>query len=169
MSHYYSFADLCDSVYTPHVGIIDDDPVAAAVMRARVRLRFPICQVSIFTKPIVDRNLDIYFIDNDFDGKALGLRLLNKIRSLNPEAPVIIFSAAMDRATSNEFRRSGCDAVYNKNEPRDSEAAFRIVEQHIKRLQLTHPTRPEKVDREKKNPLRELLHQWSRKARHAGY
>lgn len=169
MSHSYSFTDLCDPAYCPRVGVINDDPIAAASMRARIQLRFPVCRVSIFNEPIVPPNLDIYFIDNDFDGQPLGKILLKKIRSVAPRAPVIVVSAGLDPATKRELGRSGCDALYDKNEPRKSEAAFDVVEHYIERLHMAQSATPKKVSSQRKHFLRDLLHHWVRKTRHAGY
>ena len=169
MSQYYSYPDLCDSAYCPSVGIIDGDSTAAALMRARIQLRFPVCRVSIFTKPIAPPNLNIYFVDNNFDDQPMDLSLLKEIRSVNPAAPVIIVSAGIDAATKQEFGGSGCDAFYDKNEPRKSEAAFDVVEHYIDRLHMPQPAIPEKVSRQRKSFFRDLLHQWTRKTRHTGY
>lgn len=170
MTKYYSYPDLCDSAYCPRVGIIDDDSTAAALMRARIQLRFPACRVSIFTKPIAPPpDLDIYFVDNNFDGQLMALGLLKEIRSVNPVAPVIIVSEGLDPASMRELGRSGCDAFYDKNEPRKSEAAFDVVEHYIKRHHMVQPAIPEKAIRQDKSFFRHLLHQWTGKSRHVGY
>ncbi len=169
MSKYYSYPDLCDSAYCPRVGIIDDDSVAAALMRARIQLRFPACRVSIFTKPIAPPDLDIYFVENHFDGQPMALSLLKEIRSVNPDAPVIVFSAGLDPASIRELGRSGCDAFYDKNEPRKSEAAFDVVERYIKRHRMVQTAMPDKAIRQDKSFFRDLLHQWTGKTRHVGY
>ena len=36
------------------IGIIDDDPIAATVMRARLRIQFPECTITIYDKPVVE-------------------------------------------------------------------------------------------------------------------
>lgn len=125
---------------SPRISVIDDDRFAATVMRARLRTRFPDTTISIAQTPTIDPEDDVYFIDNDFNGHLLALKLLSKIREVNSNALVIVMSAKLDNDILKELLNSGCDAVYDKNDPRNSETAFNLVADFLSELQ----------DREKK-------------------
>ncbi len=147
--------------HTARIGIIDDDPIAAGCMRARLQQSFPRTSVTIYNQPVVTPTLDIYFVDNDFDGKCMATTLLHEIRELNPNALVVAMSATLEQPTLLELMNGGCNAVYDKNHPHDCGAVFEVIENYLsvlERLRASHT----------RNPfggvvlsLRELLHEWN--------
>jgi DNA-binding NarL/FixJ family response regulator len=116
---------------SPRMAIIDDDPIVAKVMRIHLLNSFPDAIVDIFSDPMVEPNYDIYFLDNDFNGQLLGLRLLKEIRKLTPHALVVALSNTLDLETVTRLTNAGCNAVYNKRNPDKSDDARDVIRNYM--------------------------------------
>lgn len=154
---------------TPQIGIIDDDPIAATVMRARLRIQFPECSITIYDKPVVEPHLDVYFVDNDFDGSALATELLSEIRKLNPNALVVAMSATLESDTLKALINGGCNAVYDKNQPRNGEPVFEVIGNYFDVLDRLRTAQTHSPFGRVVISLRDLLHEWNQRLRHAGF
>ncbi|MFQ3224704.1 MAG: DNA-binding NarL/FixJ family response regulator [Lentimonas sp.] len=115
----------------PHIGIIDSDRFAATVMRARLRMRFPGSDITIYKAPVLDRRLDVYFVDYDFHGSPRATQLLAQIRKMNPNALVVAMSSTLDNDTLKNVMDGGCDAFYDKNKPVNSEPVFEVIGNYL--------------------------------------
>ena len=153
----------------PNIGIIDDDPIAATVMRARLKIQFPNCQIRIYDQPVVDPQLDVYFVDNDFNGSALATELLGEIRALNPNALVIAMSATLGNETLQKLMNGGCNAVYDKNQPSNGEPVFEVIGNYLEVLNRLKNSPTRSPFSGVVTSLRDLLHEWNQRLRHAGF
>ncbi|MGB0258145.1 MAG: hypothetical protein ACPGES_05810 [Coraliomargarita sp.] len=157
------------NIIKARVGIIDDDPIAATVMRARLRILFPECSITIYDKPVVEPHLDVYFVDNDFGGNALATELLREIRKLNPDALVVAMSATLRSHTLKDLMNGGCNAVYDKNQSNTGDPVFEVMANYLKALSQTRSTHTRTPFTETVLSVRDLLHKWNQRLRRAGF
>ena len=150
------------------IGIIDDDPIAATVMRARLRIQFPECTITIYDKPVVEPQLDVYFVDNDFNGSRLATQLLKEIRSLNPNALVVAMSSTLENDTLQELMNGGCNAVYDKNQPGNGEPVFQVIGNYLDVLNRLRTSQTRTPFSGVVVSLRDLLYEWNQRLRRAG-
>lgn len=151
-----------------NIGIIDDDPIAALSMRHRLNLKFPECTVNTYLEPIVTPMLDIYFVDNDFNGQAMATALLREIRELNPNALVVVMSSTLDNETLQKLMNGGCNAVYDKARPHDGEAVFDVIANYMQVLTQIRKSQTRNPFGRAITSLSELLKQWNQRLSNAG-
>lgn len=150
------------------IGIIDDDPVVALYMRRRLSMKFPESTVTTYSEPIVTPTLDIYFVDNDFNGQLMATALLSEIRKLNPNALVVAMSSTLDNETLQKLMNGGCNAVYDKNHPHDGEAVFEVVANYVQVLTQVRKGQTRNPFGRAVTSLSELLKQWNQRLSKAG-
>jgi DNA-binding NarL/FixJ family response regulator len=147
--------------HTARIGIIDDDPIAAGCMRARLLQKFSPCSVTVYDEPVVTPTLDVYFVDNDFNGQRMATQLLREIRELNPNALVVAMSSTLEQPTLLALMNGGCNAVYDKNQPHDCDAVFEVIENYLSVLQRLRAGHTRNPFSGVVLSLRELLHEWN--------
>ncbi|MFT5825809.1 MAG: DNA-binding NarL/FixJ family response regulator, partial [Yoonia sp.] len=147
--------------HTPRIGIIDDDPIAAGSMRARLLQKFSQCSVTVYDQPIVTPMLDVYCVDNDFNGQPMATTLLREIREQNPNALVVAMSSTLEQPTLLALMNGGCNAVYDKNKPHDCDAAFEVIANYLAVLQRLREGHTRTPFSGAVLSLRELLHEWN--------
>jgi DNA-binding NarL/FixJ family response regulator len=147
--------------HTARIGIIDDDPIAAGCMRTRLLQKFSQCSVTVYDEPIVTPMLDIYFVDNDFNGQRMATQLLREIRELNPNALVVAMSSTLEQSTLLALMNGGCNAVYDKNKPHECDAMFEVIENYLSVLQQLRVGHTRNPFRSVVLSLRELVHEWN--------
>ena len=141
------------------VGIIDDDPLICDVVSSVLRSNFEDIEVYIYNEPVVSPTLDIYIIDNQFDGECYIKGLLKEIRSCNPNALVVAMSATLDFDVLRELMNSGCNAAWNKNWDQ-SEEILNIIKTYIHTLERAK-TKQSKGMKGAFDSLTDLLTQWN--------
>jgi len=149
--------------FRPRFLILDDDQIVATVMHRHLGTCFPNAIIEISTEALALPNYDIYFIDNDFGGKQLAFTLLNQIREISPFALVVAMSNTLDLRVMKELVNGGCNAVYDKRFPEQSNAAREVIQNYISIVE-------EKSSRSNQNTLIEvirsiktLLWQWNKR------
>ncbi|MEX0326957.1 MAG: response regulator [Puniceicoccaceae bacterium] len=115
----------------PRMLILDDDPIVARMMRVHLLNAFPEAEVDICLEAMVPPEYDIYFLDNDFNGRLMGLRLLRNIRQISPHALVVALSNTLDMETMEQLMNGGCNAVYNKRYPERSRDARDVIRNYL--------------------------------------
>jgi DNA-binding NarL/FixJ family response regulator len=149
--------------FSLRISIIDDDPIASAVMKTRLANHFPNSSIETSKEPVITPNHDIYFVDNDFDGTSLATVLLRQIRELNPNALVVAMSSTLDQTELEALINGGCNAVYNKNRPAQSKEVFEVIENYIQVVQKQLQSTNGKPIRGIIHSLQDLMEQWNRR------
>ena len=147
-----------------NVAIIDDDQFVASIMKTALLLRFNNLKIECFTEPIVVPMMDIYFIDNDFEGSKFAKKLLLNIRETNPNALVIVMSSTVDLETLEDLVNGGVNAIWDKrvDEVEQNENVFSVIKNYITVLdKLRHEE--EKNVKYSFNSIRALLEQWNKR------
>lgn len=136
---------------TPRFYIIDDDPIVSSVMKARISARFPDCEITTTTQPVVAPDQHVYLIDNDFSGTRMAIHLLRQIRELNPNALVIAMSSSLDQQVLAELMNGGCNAVYDKSSKSQAKDIFAVIENYLNIVKNRHSI-------DNAAPLRGIIH-----------
>lgn len=142
------------------VAIIDDDAVLCNVVQAVLKSNFDNINVTIFNNPVVVPSLDIYFIDNQFDGESVIMELVNKIRDMNPNALIIAMSGTLDYETLEILMNNGCNAVWNKSWNKGREDVINIIKEYMDTLERANEEYCKGVKGTFKS-LADLLSQWN--------
>lgn len=156
------------SIAEVNIGIIDDDPIAALYMHRRLTMNFPESNVSTYLEPDIKQELDIYFVDNDFNGHPMAATLLQEIRKLNPNALVVAMSSTLDNQTLQKLMNGGCNAVYDKTRPHEGEAVFEVVSNYMRVMEQTRKGQTCNRFSRAASSLCELLRQWNQRLSSAG-
>lgn len=143
--------------------VIDDSEPAANMLRARIEHMVPDVQVDINLSPEVAEGYHIYFIDNDFHGKRHGLRLLQKVQDVAPQAMIVSFSAHLDDELLKKMVNRGCDAVLDKTSPGDFDDVLLCLQNYVSYLK--HQGTPVEQMRfiGLVDSLRDLLREWNKR------
>ncbi|MFN3193143.1 MAG: hypothetical protein ACE361_21715 [Aureliella sp.] len=115
----------------PRALIVDDDSDASALLQHRLRRVFPDLQIETRTEPDVTGEFDVYFLDNDFGGVSEAGRLTEAIRSEQPGALVIAFSACLDNRTLRQLVNAECNRVFEKDGDGEFDRLLEIVRHYI--------------------------------------
>ena len=114
--------------------IIDDDPIIAMYMRARLTARFEGIEIETQDEPVAAPGMDIYMVDNQFGERAMASTLVEEIKNTTPEALIIIMSSTLDYALLSFLMNRGCNGIYDKKTPLDNEIVFELIDDHIKEI-----------------------------------
>ena len=115
--------------------VVDDDPIASAVIRKQLELAFPHATVHIKNEPIIIPGYHVYLLDNDFDGKYMAGNLVREARTIEPSSLIVALSTTLDLQTLNQMVNDGCNAVFDKQNPEDSLQAKQVITNYISILQ----------------------------------
>lgn len=107
--------------------IVDDDRFASAMLRARWLQSMPEAEVSMRESADVSGAFDVYVIDNQFDGSALGESLVRTARRQSPGALIVAFSSSVDGVVAASLVGAGCDAVAEKTSDEDRELILELA------------------------------------------
>ena len=147
--------------FRPTILILDDDPVVTRVIGQHLKVTFPECDVSVSNKPEVIPGFNVYFIDNDFDGKHLAKDLLSQVRQLAPHALVVALSSTLTMDDLQALVNRGCNAVYSKQNPHRSEEAKEVIRQYISVLQEREEVKDTYGFLDLLHSMKALLSQWN--------
>lgn len=145
------------------VAIIDDDHVVANIMSIAITGRFPDIDVYTYVDPQAIPKMDIYFIDNEFNGKHLATHILERIRLVNPDSLVIAMSATLDMGTIQNLMNQGCNGVWDKNHlGHQNDEVFEIMENYMSVLDEVYQENSNSLTSSLK-VMRDLLLQWNKR------
>lgn len=111
--------------------IVDDDPIASAVIRKQLELAFPGSIVHIKSVPVIIPGYHIYLLDNDFQGEYMASNLVREARAVEPSSLIVALSTTLDLTTFNQMVNDGCNAVFDKQDPQDSHQAKQVISNYI--------------------------------------
>ena len=143
------------------IGIIDDDPIISATVSAVLRSHFADLEIETFEEPVIFPALDIYFIDNQFNGECYIENLLKEIREINPNALVIAMSATLNLELLERLMNNGCNATWNKKWEKREEI-LDIIQEYMNTLKRERDVQSKGVNGSF-HALRDLLSQWNKR------
>lgn len=114
--------------------ILDDDELALSLLKMKLDVEFPDMDVDIASDPGEVGTHDIFLIDNDFDGVALGPSLGRQARHRNPDALIVAFSSTLDTQTLKGLLNAGFDGACDKSDPADFERLVDIMRDYSQRI-----------------------------------
>ena len=147
--------------FSPRMLILDDDPIASAVIRKQLQLSFPEAVVDIQHDPQVLPGYDVYLVDNDFNGKYLAGHLVKEARSLSPSALIVSLSSTLDLSTLYEMVNDGCNAVFDKGNPHESWQAKQVIRNYLTVLSDAYLSRKKFSVVQLLFSLKRLLKEWN--------
>ena len=116
------------------IAIVDDDPFVAAHLQIALAERLPSAELFMIEEPVAPAGYDVYVIDNDFGGRAVGGELHDRVRAVAPDALVLAYSAELDSSFLRRLMRGGARDAYDKESAGDREAlVLAIVEEAERR------------------------------------
>ena len=143
--------------------LLDDDIWSLRLLSGLLQTCFPDMKIETRETPDWRGEFDVYFIDNEFEGKHLATDLARKIRRANPEALIIAFSATLDSECLKGLINAGCDGACDKSIPADLTRAMDIVQVFIenakRRLKPGVPARKGLAGAVES--IRDLLREWN--------
>ena len=115
--------------------LVDDDPMALSFLEFKLRSALPVFECETRTEPNIDGAFDIYFLDNDFQGRRVAAELASRIRQERPNALIIAFSGTLDSQTLKNLINAGCSGACDKSQPGDLDEALKVTRKYIDTLQ----------------------------------
>lgn len=116
--------------------IMDDDPDAIVFMKWFLEEHFPWVRVASGTEAAVVRGFDLYFIDNNFNGKARAVEIVMALRETEKDAMIIVYSATMDAKTFKALLNAGCNGAIEKGNASDMAIMSRMTKEYIENKAL---------------------------------
>jgi DNA-binding NarL/FixJ family response regulator len=141
--------------------VVDDDIWSLRLMKGLLGECFPRIGVHVRQTPDCHGAFDIYFIDNDFAGEPIAARLAAEIRSRQPDALIIAYSANLDATTLKALINAGCNGACDKSNPADLPRAMTIVREFIEARLAGGREREGRGLIETIRSVRGLLHEWN--------
>jgi DNA-binding NarL/FixJ family response regulator len=108
--------------------LMDDDVWFTRAFQARFQAAFPSVDLVTTTEPKVQPGFAVYFVDNDFNGKAQAGELARQIRALDLDALIIAISGSLDAATLKTLINLGCNGAFDKSSPNSLQEVFAVVQ-----------------------------------------
>ena len=107
--------------------VVDDDIWSLRMITGMLAQCFPDIAVEAREEPDCSGDFDIYFIDNDFNGRPLAKDLAIEIRQRDPDALVVAVSSKLDSDLLRELINLGCNGACDKSVAGDMPRAMEIV------------------------------------------
>lgn len=137
------------------IAILDDSPVSTKLQEKLVNKRFPRAEVSVSHEPRALVGHDVYLIDNQFGARECALDLATEIRKTDPGALIIVWSATVTKKLLKQLSPVGINAVAEKGNAEDIDAALEVIEQFVRRGR-TQASFGDTI-----RSIRDLLAQWN--------
>ena len=138
------------------IAILDDDPAFTQLQELLIGRKFPGAMVDVFHRPTSAGGYDIYLIDNRFGQKDLALHLCEEIRTSNPASLIIVWSAHVTKDLLKRLSPLGINAVAEKGDQADVDAAFQVMESFVGRGAATPQGFSDTI-----RSIRDLLAHWN--------
>lgn len=75
-------------------------------------------------------HFDMYFVDHGLGDDCCMLDLLNEIRTLRPDAPVVAICSQLDLARLRQLTGMGCDLAIDRTDTADLKVAIEFLRDH---------------------------------------
>ena len=111
--------------------VIDDDIWSLRMISGMLSQCFPDLHIDSREEPDASGDYDLFFIDNDFNGRALAADLATDIRQRHPDALVVAISSCLDSELLHTLINLGCNGACDKSNPADLPRAMEIVKAYI--------------------------------------
>jgi DNA-binding NarL/FixJ family response regulator len=112
--------------------VVDDDIWSLRFLEGLLREFFPELLVETREVPDCSGQFDLYFIDNDFNGRRVAGELASAIRKHDPDALIIAYSANLDADTLKSLINAGCNGACDKSSHSDVSRAMQVARAFIK-------------------------------------
>lgn len=115
--------------------LIDDDPWALALLRARLQARLPRLAIDTRTEPRLEPgdDHDVFVVDDRFGASRAAVSLVHRARRAAPGALVVAMGAGLDEPTLRRLCNAGVDLACDKTEPRDLDRLVEAVAARVER------------------------------------
>ncbi|CAN5140915.1 hypothetical protein BH10PLA2_BH10PLA2_26800 [soil metagenome] len=111
--------------------LMDDDVWFSRAFEARFHAAFPDVELKTTTAPKVAPGYSVYFVDNDFNGKAHAGDLARQIRALDLDVLIIAISGSLDATTLKTLINLGCNGAFDKSSPNSLLEVFAVVQKYF--------------------------------------
>lgn len=115
--------------------ILDDQVWSQELLQSLLTEIFPSLEIECRSEPDPSGEFDLYFLDNDFDGRSLAGELAHDVRKVSPDSLVIAFSGTLTAQDLKELIKAGCDGVCDKSVPEDLPVTMEIVQTYLEALE----------------------------------
>ena len=143
--------------------LLDDDIWSLRLIKGLLQECFPDMKVHARDLPDPQGEFDIYFVDNDFNGRRVLPDLARDIRRERPQALIIAFSATLDAGTLKELINAGCDGACDKSVYGDLARTMEIVRAYIEQTMIGSPRGGRARANGAMGTVRDLLREWNRR------
>jgi hypothetical protein len=137
------------------IAVLDDSPVSTKLQEKLIRDRFPNAEVTICHEPRLTLGNDVYLIDNQFGSTECAVDLATRIRAIEPDSLIIVWSATITKQLLKRLSPVGINAVAEKGSREDIDAALEVIEAFVRR------GRPQHSFGDTIRSIRDLLAQWN--------
>lgn len=143
--------------------VVDDDEWALQLVRMLLEEACPELSVETRTTPDCGGDFEMYFLDNDFNGRKMAGELASAIRQRRPEALIVAFSATLDAPVLKQLINAGCNGACDKSRPEELEELARIAAGYAGALRAArHDSRNDgRGLLGAIRSIRDLLHEWN--------
>jgi hypothetical protein len=141
--------------------VLDDNIWCLRLMKGMLHECFPDLRIEARGEPDISGDFDIYFIDNLFGNEPMAGCLAARIRAKKPEALVIAFSAALDRASLKALIAAGCNGVCDKTDHEDLPTTMTLTQRYIDELHAKRRRRGEGGFLGALRSIQGLLREWN--------
>jgi DNA-binding NarL/FixJ family response regulator len=131
-----------EPVVPAKLALLDDDPVACEILRARLRAACPDIEVVVLGEPVVVPGFDIYVIDNSFGGIKQGSRLSEAIATVAPRAALFILSSFLEVELLKRALGSSCRGAFEKGNASDINSLVAAIAEFVADPSRLAPERP---------------------------
>lgn len=146
--------------------LIDDDPNALEFLKWKLEEMFPQIRVATSTYAQAYAGFDIYFIDNNFDGRNCALSLAKKLRQLSPEALIVVLSGHLNPTLLKNLLNTGCNGACEKDNPKDILELMHITRHYLKMRIQTEEEKPTVGFGGAVHAISSMLSQWNNRLTH---
>jgi DNA-binding NarL/FixJ family response regulator len=144
--------------------LLDDDEYALDYLQAILLDRYPDLDIDRRLDPDPSGEYELFFLDDDFEGERLAGKLARHIRSQNPSAVILAFSASLDQATLKELLNAGCNGVCDKKVPGDLPLMLEALDRAIAAIDEERRRPPDSLSGKYLiKTLRGLFRAWNRR------
>ena len=91
-------------------------------------------RIEVREEPDPSGEFDVWFLDNEFEGRKLAPELTVEVREKNPDALIFACSATLDASCLKELLNAGADGACDKSLPEDLISAMGVIRAYAAEL-----------------------------------